>query len=139
MSPARKDDDELEDDAVATATEDGDEAGSEGEPEYKLSLSVDVQDNGPCRKHVKITIPRADIEHFYEEEIGDLLVSALMEKRREDPAAFTPVYQGLLAAGGTKTYVDAVAPFGMNPRDKAFWKMGCARLEGLIDAFEALL
>ena len=77
--------------------------------------------------------------YVYAYAFGDLLVSALMEKRREDPAGFTPGYQALLAAGGTKTYVDALAPFGMNPRDKAFWKMGCARLEGLIDAFEALL
>jgi len=77
--------------------------------------------------------------YVYAYSFGDLLVSALMEKRRENPSAFTPLYRGLLAAGGTKTYVDAVAPFGMNPRDKAFWKMGCARLEGLIDAFEALL
>lgn len=77
--------------------------------------------------------------YVYAYAFGDLLVSALVEKRREDPAAFTPVYEALLSAGGTKTYVEALAPFGMNPRDKAFWKMGCARLEGLIDAFEALV
>ncbi len=77
--------------------------------------------------------------YVYAYAFGDLLVSALSEKRREDPAAFTPVYEALLGAGGTKTYVEALAPFGMNPRDKAFWKMGCARLEGLIDAFEALV
>ncbi len=77
--------------------------------------------------------------YVYAYAFGDLLVSALAEKRREDPAAFTPVYEALLGAGGTKTYVEALAPFGMNPRDKAFWKMGCARLEGLIDAFEALV
>ncbi len=77
--------------------------------------------------------------YVYAYAFGDLLVSALAEKRREDPAAFTPVYEALLGAGGTKTYVEALTPFGMNPRDKAFWKMGCARLEGLIDAFEALV
>ncbi len=76
--------------------------------------------------------------YVYAYSFGDLLVSALMEKRREDPAAFTPLYRELLAGGGTKTYTEALAPFGMNPRDKAFWKMGCARLEGLIEAFEAL-
>jgi oligoendopeptidase F len=77
--------------------------------------------------------------YVYAYAFGDLLVSALMEKRRENPAAFTPLYRELLAGGGTKTYVEALAPFGMNPRDKAFWKMGCARLEGLIEAFEALV
>ena len=77
--------------------------------------------------------------YVYAYAFGDLLVSALAERRREDPAAFTPIYEALLSAGGTKTYIEALAPFGMNPRDKAFWKMGCARLEGLIDAFEALV
>ena len=77
--------------------------------------------------------------YVYAYSFGDLLVSALMEKRRENPATFAPLYQALLAAGGTKTYVEALTPFGMNPREKSFWKMGCARLEGLIDAFEALV
>lgn len=77
--------------------------------------------------------------YVYAYAFGDLLVSALMEKRREDPETFTPLYRSLLAAGGTQTYIEALAPFGMNPRDKAFWKMGCARLEGLIDQFEALV
>ena len=88
----------------------------------------------------------AYISHFvhapfyvYAYSFGDLLVSALMEKRRENPQAFTPLYRTLLSGGGTRTYVEAVTPFGMNPRDKAFWKMGCARLEGLIEAFEALV
>jgi len=77
--------------------------------------------------------------YVYAYAFGDLLVSALMEKRRENPEAFTPLYRELLAGGGTRAYVEALAPFGMNPRDKAFWKMGCARLEGLIEAFEALV
>jgi len=77
--------------------------------------------------------------YVYAYAFGDLLVSALMEKRRENPEAFTPLYRELLAGGGTKTYTEALVPFGMNPRDKSFWKMGCARLEGLIEAFEALV
>lgn len=77
--------------------------------------------------------------YVYAYAFGDLLVSALMEKRRENPDAFTPLYRALLAGGGTKTYTEALAPFGMNPREKTFWKMGCARLEGLIDGFEALI
>ncbi|MDC7677387.1 M3 family oligoendopeptidase [Asticcacaulis machinosus] len=87
----------------------------------------------------------AYISHFvhvpfyvYAYSFGDLLVSSLMEKRRQDPAGFTPLYAQLLAAGGTKTYIEALAPFGLNPREKAFWKLGCQRLESLIDQFEAL-
>lgn len=76
--------------------------------------------------------------YVYAYAFGDLLVSALMEKRREDPAAFTPLYEALLAAGGSKTYAEALGPFGLDPRQKSFWAQGCARLERLIDEFEAL-
>ena len=62
-----------------------------------------------------------------------------MEARRNHPEGFAPLYEALLAGGGTQTYVEALAPFGLNPRDKAFWAAGCARLERLVDAFEALV
>ena len=76
--------------------------------------------------------------YVYAYAFGDLLVAALMETRRRDPQAFAPLYRELLAAGGTKTYVEALAPFGLNPRDPAFWTIGCQRLERLVDQFEAL-
>ncbi len=76
--------------------------------------------------------------YVYAYAFGDLLVSALMEKRRQDPKGFAPKYEALLAAGGSKTYVEALAPFGLNPREKSFWADGCARLERLVDEFEAL-
>ena len=76
--------------------------------------------------------------YVYAYAFGDLLVSALMEKRRADPAAFAPLYEALLSAGGSKTYVEALAPFGMDPRRQEFWAQGCARLERLVDEFEAL-
>lgn len=88
----------------------------------------------------------AYISHFvhapfyvYAYAFGDLLVRSLMEKRREDPAGFAPLYEGLLAAGGTKTYVEALAPFGLDPRQKAFWAAGMKQLERLVDEFEALV
>ena len=31
---------------------------------------------------------------------------------------------------------EALEPFGLNPRDPAFWSIGCRRLERLIDQFE---
>jgi oligoendopeptidase F len=88
----------------------------------------------------------AYISHFvhapfyvYAYAFGDLLVRALMEKRREDPKSFAPVYEKLLAAGGTKTYVEALAPFGLDPRRKEFWAAGTKQLERLVDEFEALV
>ncbi|MBW8812219.1 MAG: M3 family oligoendopeptidase [Caulobacterales bacterium] len=77
--------------------------------------------------------------YVYAYAFGDLLVRGLMEKRREDPKAFAPLYEQLLAAGGTKTYVEALAAFGLNPREKAFWAAGMKQLERLVDEFEALV
>ena len=76
--------------------------------------------------------------YVYAYAFGDLLVAALMEARRSDPAGFTPLYRELLAGGGSRTYVEALKPFGLNPRDPAFWSVGCQRLERLVDQFEAL-
>ena len=77
--------------------------------------------------------------YVYAYAFGDLLVRGLMEKRREDPESFAPLYEELLAAGGTRTYVEALKPFGLNPRDKAFWAAGCRQLERLVDEFETLV
>jgi oligoendopeptidase F len=77
--------------------------------------------------------------YVYAYAFGNLLVEALMEARRGDPAAFAPLYERLLAAGGTRTYVEALAPFGLDPRLPSFWRGGCLRLERLVDAFEALV
>lgn len=77
--------------------------------------------------------------YVYAYAFGDLLVRGLMEARREDLAGFAPRYEQLLAAGGAKTYVEALAPFGLNPREKAFWAAGMKQLERLVDEFEALV
>lgn len=76
--------------------------------------------------------------YVYAYAFGDLLVSALMERRRADPESFAPLYERLLAAGGSQTYTEALKPFGLDPRERSFWAQGCARLERLIDEFEAL-
>ncbi len=76
--------------------------------------------------------------YVYAYAFGDLLVAALMETRSKDPAAFTPLYRELLAGGGSRTYVEALAPLGLDPRDPAFWTIGTRRLEKLVDQFEAL-
>ncbi len=77
--------------------------------------------------------------YVYAYAFGDLLVRGLMEARRADPAGFAPLYEDLLAAGGTRTYVEALKPFGLNPREKAFWAAGMKQLERLVDEFEALV
>jgi oligoendopeptidase F len=77
--------------------------------------------------------------YVYAYAFGNLLVEGLMEARRKDPSGFAPLYEDLLAGGGARTYVEALAPFGLDPRDRAFWAAGCKRLERLVDEFEALV
>jgi oligoendopeptidase F len=76
--------------------------------------------------------------YVYAYAFGNLLVESLMAARAADPAGFAPAYEALLAAGGTETYVEALAPFGLDPRKKEFWAGGVARLTALVDEFEAL-
>jgi len=77
--------------------------------------------------------------YVYAYAFGDLLVRALMEKRREDPEGFVPLYEDLLASGGVRTCVEALARFGLDPRETAFWAAGMRQLERRVDAFEALV
>ena len=77
--------------------------------------------------------------YVYAYAFGNLLVEALMEARERDPKGFVPLYETLLSAGGSKTYVEALAPFGLDPREKSFWAAGCLRLERLVDEFERLV
>ena len=44
----------------------------EGEPKRKLELEVAITDAGPCKKHLKITIPRSEIDLQYEESLETL-------------------------------------------------------------------
>ena len=112
-----------------------------------LWMEIMAESLGPAIRLGKGYAPYwAYINHFvhapfyvYAYAFGDLLVRGLMEKRREDPAAFVPAYEKLLAAGGTVTYVEALAAFGLNPREKAFWAAGMKQLERLVDEFEALV
>jgi trigger factor len=62
------------DEATETAEVEGEAAVAE--PKYKMSLDVDISSVGPCRKHVRIKIPRADIEHFQQEAVKEVSGSA---------------------------------------------------------------
>lgn len=73
---------EDEDEAPDTTDEDGPEgeagtavAEAEKEP-YKMSLKVDIENAGPCKKHVRISIPRADIDHVANDVVKDYLANA---------------------------------------------------------------
>ncbi len=44
----------------------------EQEPKRKLDLEVEMSEPAPCQKHIKITVPRAEVERQFEESLGDL-------------------------------------------------------------------
>ncbi|MFV0442483.1 MAG: trigger factor [Planctomycetaceae bacterium] len=41
-----------------------------------LDLQVDITDAGPCRKHVRMTVPRADIDRIMDDQVTELVDSA---------------------------------------------------------------
>jgi trigger factor len=42
------------------------------QPAFKLSLNVDIQDAGPCRKKVAVRVPRTDLDHYYGDAMAEL-------------------------------------------------------------------
>jgi trigger factor len=47
-------------------------------PKRKLDIEVAINDAGPCKKHLKITIPRAEIDRQFEESLSELRKDAVM-------------------------------------------------------------
>lgn len=58
------------------ATQTADVEDEAAEPKFRMSLEVDIASVGPCRKHVRIKIPRSDIEHFQHEAVKEVSGSA---------------------------------------------------------------
>jgi trigger factor len=64
---------ESESDVSAAVAEGSDQPESnESEAKRKLELDVAITDAGPCKKHLKITIPRSEIDLQYEESLESL-------------------------------------------------------------------
>jgi trigger factor len=59
---------------VSAAVEEGPDQpeSNETEAKRKLELEVAITDAGPCKKHLKITIPRSEIDLQYEESLESL-------------------------------------------------------------------
>jgi len=59
--------------------EKGDQTDAKAEaPKRKLEIDVAITDAGPCKKHLKITIPRAEIDRQFEESLSELRKDAVM-------------------------------------------------------------
>src|SRR5262245_25309842 len=56
-----------------------DEAGAgEPEPKPRLEMVVDITDAGPCKKHLKVSIPRPEIDRQFEQSLDNLRKEAVV-------------------------------------------------------------
>ncbi len=62
-------------DLETPATED---AATAVEVKPKLDLDVQISDVGPCKKHIKVSIPRSDVEKQFQESIGSMAREAVV-------------------------------------------------------------
>jgi trigger factor len=75
--------DPRQDDETGTATA--------TEAKRKLNLSVDITETGPCKKHVKIAIPREEIDRQFDESLKNLRKEAAVPGFRPGRAPRTLV------------------------------------------------
>src|SRR5262245_3033405 len=64
---------------TAVADEPGADKPAEGtgeEQPVKLKQTVEMNDVGPCKKHIKVSIDRSDIDRLMEEKYSELVVDA---------------------------------------------------------------
>jgi trigger factor len=47
-------------------------------PGYKLSLAVKVDKTGPCKRHVTVTVPRKDLDYYFDTQIKELVKNAVV-------------------------------------------------------------
>jgi len=76
--------------------------------------------------------------YVYAYAFGDCLVNSLYAVYERAEAGFAERYLAMLAAGGTKSYSELLAPFGLDARDPKFWQGGLSVIARLIDELEAL-
>ena len=87
--------------------------------------------------------------YVYAYAFGDCLVNALWQVyaksdqnpsgQAEEKTQFVNQYLNLLRAGGTQRHDVALAPFGLNARDKDFWNLGLDMIAGMIDDLDQML
>jgi oligoendopeptidase F len=76
--------------------------------------------------------------YVYAYAFGDCLVNALYRVYEGGHPDFVEKYLDLLAAGGTRRHREALAPFGLDAADPAFWRQGLDVIAGFIDTMETL-
>jgi oligoendopeptidase F len=76
--------------------------------------------------------------YVYAYAFGDCLVNSLYSVYERSNQGFAERYLQMLAAGGTKTHSELLAPFGLDARDPTFWQGGLNVIDGMITELEGL-
>jgi trigger factor len=58
--------------SVVTTADVSEGAAPEAPPKRKLDLDVQIEDAGPCKKHLKVAIARPEIERQFDESLGEM-------------------------------------------------------------------
>jgi oligoendopeptidase F len=76
--------------------------------------------------------------YVYAYAFGDCLVNSLYGVYERSSDGFAERYLSMLAAGGSKSYSELLAPFGLDAKDPGFWTIGLSVIERMIDELEAM-
>lgn len=76
--------------------------------------------------------------YVYAYAFGDGLVNALYAVYEQAQPGFQDRYFDLLSAGGTLHHSEALAPFGLDASDPAFWEQGLSLIGRMIDELEEM-
>ncbi len=76
--------------------------------------------------------------YVYAYAFGDCLVNSLYGVYEKSREGFAERYLAMLSAGGSKSYAELLAPFGLDARDPRFWSIGLGVIERMIGELEAM-
>ena len=76
--------------------------------------------------------------YCYAYAFGELLVLALVQKYKQEGAAFVPRYLDLLAAGGSEAPHALLAKLDVDVNDPGFWELGLKLLGDMVAEAERL-
>ena len=67
-------DDDIETSSEATSVDETDAA--EDQPAEKLQLDVNIEERSACERHISVTIPREEIDRFFDKEFSEMMPEA---------------------------------------------------------------
>ena len=65
-----------ENDSEISITGSSETTSAVAEAPFKMTLGVEIQNAGPCKKHVRVQVPRSDLDYFYNDAVKELVSTA---------------------------------------------------------------